>query len=92
MQQVEITSIAIVAGISLIIFFINLAQSKLIGEFKATLNDYRKALTNERSFNIRVLRYCLVRIMDDAVRNEDFETAKKCYDYILQMEDLEPKK
>lgn len=59
------------------------SQSKTIGIYKKMLDDHRGDTAD-------ILKYCLTRIMNDSAQNEDYDTAKRCYDLLKKLNDLAP--
>lgn len=50
------------------------------------VDSYKKFFLDEDKNNALIRMYCLKKAMQDAIANEDFETAYKCQEYIKHIE------
>ena len=70
----EIVLITIIIGL----IILNGLLKWLINSQQDLISQYEKYVSESTKSNDEVLNYCLRHIFNEAIRNEDYEQAKKC--------------
>lgn len=68
--------------VTIISTLFNLLQGLLNKHYKTLLKQYEDKLIEFNQKDDELLKYCLSRILTDAINKEDYETAKRCRDLL----------
>jgi len=81
MSTIEIIFVSFMGLITLVTHVLNFFQKQLIKNQQKILKFYK----DDRTKNDEVLKYCLNHILDEAVARNDYETANRCKEALMNL-------